>query len=291
MFESMHLGRPLGINLYVHGTFWLLPAFILFSGIASQGLALALVNVFVILALFACVALHELGHAMAARLFGIRTREITLYPIGGVARLERMPRRPLHEIIVALAGPAVNVAIVAFLLPLMILDGLSIEPLGTFTSSWELFWNQLLWGNVALVIFNMIPAFPMDGGRVLRALLASVLSRQAATDIAAGLGAAFAALFFLGGLLGDVSPMLMILGVFLFLAGRAERNAVQAEEEERRYRARYGSEETLPRVFVFGQPSDLHRADTALNGWVYDAKSGYWVLYQHGVPIRKAPAY
>src|SRR5207244_12118572 len=123
MFQSVTIGRPFGIRTSIHWSFWLLPAFILISGYASGGLPMAVIDTFVVLAIFGCVALHKLGHALAARQFGVRTRDIMLYPIGGVASLERIPRSPGAEIAIALAGPAVNVAIVALLLPLMRLDG------------------------------------------------------------------------------------------------------------------------------------------------------------------------
>jgi Zn-dependent protease len=295
MFGSTYLGRPLGINLYVHGTFWLLPAFVLLSGLADGPVAAA-VDVAVVLALFGCVALHELGHAAAARLFGIGTREITLYPIGGVARLDRMPARPLHEVVVALAGPAVNVAIVAALLPLMWLDGYPLHPAGPFESVADAFWNRVLWGNVALVVFNMIPAFPMDGGRVLRATLAAVVGRRSGTEMAATIGMAFAVLFGLVGLglvrvpfLG-ASPTLAVLGLFLFFAARGERDAVRAEDAERRYRERYGWDEPAPRVTVFDVPvARPARRPAALDGWVFDAAAGVWVYYRNGVPVRHAP--
>src|SRR5439155_14860407 len=110
MLQSVTVGRPFGIRTSVHWSFWLLPAFILISGFLNGGLPMAVLDTFVVLAVFACIGLHELGHALAARQFGVRTRDIVLYPIGGVATLERMPRSPGAEIAIALAGPAVNIA-------------------------------------------------------------------------------------------------------------------------------------------------------------------------------------
>src|SRR5437762_13440645 len=123
MFGSLRLGKPFGIDLFVHGTFWLLPLFVLFGGAASGDLGGACFDVAVLFAAFGCVALHEVGHALAARGFGIRTRDITLYPIGGVASLERMPEKPLQEILIALAGPAVNVVIAAGLFAALAIGG------------------------------------------------------------------------------------------------------------------------------------------------------------------------
>jgi Zn-dependent protease len=297
MFGSIKIGRPFGINLFVHGTFWLLPAIVLLSGLSS-GLEMALLDVGVVLAIFGCVALHELGHALAAKAFGIRTRDIVLYPIGGVARLERMPKRPWQEIVVALAGPAVNVAIVALLLPLMMLDGYAIHAGGLFESAGEFFWNRVLFGNVGLFVFNLIPAFPMDGGRVLRALAAMVTTRARATEFAANIGAAFAVLFGLvgvGGLLGVPGlvglggPMLLVIAFFLFTAGRAELAAVRYEDEQRQYYTRT----TEPQVRMFGipvaRPVDEPRAGP-VNGWEYDARRRVWVEWRDGYPIRVVPA-
>src|SRR3954453_13010971 len=112
MFQSLKLGKFFGIDLYVHGTFWLLPFLVLFGGVAGgSGIVGVAEELAFLFALFGCVVLHEIGHALAARAYGIGTRDITLYPIGGVASLERMPEKPMQEVAVALAGPLVNVVI------------------------------------------------------------------------------------------------------------------------------------------------------------------------------------
>jgi Zn-dependent protease/CBS domain-containing protein len=226
MFRSLRIGSLAGIDIFVHWTFLLLLGFFLVSGLASgQGLAASLAGVVFVVVLFGCVVLHELGHALAARRYGIPTRDITLLPIGGVARLERIPKKPSEELVVALAGPAVNVVIAAALAAL----------LGPLTG-----WNGLLQGdsflhnllrvNLLLVAFNMLPAFPMDGGRVLRALLATRLDHVHATDIAAGVGRMMAVLFGLVGILVLANPMLVLLAVFVYMSAGAEaRQARQGE--------------------------------------------------------------
>ena len=169
---SWKLGAIAGIGIYVHATFLLLLAWVaLIHYQQGRSLAAAASGLVFILTLFAIVVLHELGHALTARRFGIGTRDITLLPIGGVARLERMPEEPGQELLVALAGPAVNVALAAVLFVILVSVGGSpvLPSMTVLGGSWL---ARLMWVNVVLAVFNLLPAFPMDGGRVLRALLA-----------------------------------------------------------------------------------------------------------------------
>ncbi|MCC6297741.1 MAG: M50 family metallopeptidase, partial [Anaerolineales bacterium] len=163
------LGRFLGIDVYIHATFLLLIGWVGYSyWLEHHNLAEVVNGILFILALFLCVVLHEYGHALTARKYGIKTRDITLYPIGGVARLERLPDKPIEELWVALMGPAVNVVIAAILFALLFLTR-SLTPLTGLTVASGSFPMRLMIVNVSLVLFNLIPAFPMDGGRVLRA--------------------------------------------------------------------------------------------------------------------------
>jgi Zn-dependent protease/CBS domain-containing protein len=222
---SLRLGTLAGIPVYVHATFALLLVWIGFASWSASGsLGAALSGVVFLIALFGCVLLHELGHALAARRYGIPTRDITLLPIGGIARLEKMPERPIQELWVALAGPAVNVAIAAALsIWLLLTQGLApLEPLGVSSGS---FVQRLLLVNVILVVFNMVPAFPMDGGRVLRALLAMRLDYVRATRFAASLGQGMALLFGFVGLL--VNPFLIFIALFVWIGAAQESAAVQ----------------------------------------------------------------
>lgn len=177
---SIKIARIAGIDVYIHVTFFLLLAWIAMVYYAVGGPAAAVEGMAFILALFGCVLLHEFGHALAARRFGIPTPDITLLPIGGVARLQRMPDKPVQEIIVALAGPAVNVVIAIVLF--FILGGVS-DPseIRDFGSAEVGLLSKLAVVNVWLVLFNMLPAFPMDGGRVLRAGLALFMRYSTAT--------------------------------------------------------------------------------------------------------------
>jgi Zn-dependent protease/CBS domain-containing protein len=226
MSWSWKIARIAGIPIFVHWTFLILIGWLLLSELLQgHDLATALVQVGFILALFGCVVLHELGHAMAARYFGVPTASITLLPIGGVARLQRIPEHPPQELIVALAGPAVNVVIVAVLWALGVpLPGNVNDPQHLVQAQ---FWPKLLVVNAFLFLFNLLPAFPMDGGRVLRALLAMRLEYAHATRIAASIGQAAAIGFVLYGLIVP-NPFLLLIALFVWIG--AESEAVQVEE-------------------------------------------------------------
>lgn len=227
----LNLGRVADIKIQVHWTFALLLIWIVFADLQRGGtLVSSLFNISLILVLFMCVVLHELGHALAAKKFNIRTQKITLLPIGGVASLDRMPEKPRQELLVALAGPAVN-AVIALLLFLVIpVKGyLSAEPAKILellnTTAPQTFLFFLFVANVMLVVFNLIPAFPMDGGRVLRALLSFKMSRVRATDIAARIGQLLAIFFFIVGFL--YNPFLILIALFIFIGAYAENRMVQ----------------------------------------------------------------
>lgn len=220
MIWSFPIGRLLGSEVRVHVTFVLLLAWIGGTALAMGGTALALANLGFVLALFGCVLAHEFGHALMARRFGIATPDITLLPIGGLARLDHMPEDPRQEILVALAGPLVNVAIWAVLV-LGLGARSDLAALVTLDDPAAGFLARLAMVNLALVLFNLIPAFPMDGGRVLRAVLALWLGRVRATQAAARTGQAIALVFgFLG--VSQGNALLVLIAVFVFLAAQAE---------------------------------------------------------------------
>ncbi len=227
MNGSLRIGRLAGIDLHLHWTFGLLVAglfaFYLVGG-APVGTALA--GVGLILALFGCVVLHELGHALAARRYGIPTRDITLYPIGGVARLARIPEKPSQELVVALAGPAVNVAIAVAVWAVLVATGRPLAAPTGLDVPGDRFLDNLFWANVVLAAFNLLPAFPMDGGRVLRALLALKLDYARATRIAASVGQGMAILFGFLAVTGDgFNPFLLFIALFVYLGAQQEASA------------------------------------------------------------------
>src|SRR5271166_5828273 len=184
MRSSLKVASIFGIEVRIHLTFLLFLIWIWFSYYQVAGFDGAVQGVLLILALFACVLLHEFGHAFAARGFGIRTPDITLLPIGGVARLDRIPEKPWQELVVAIAGPLVNVVIVAVLILVMHTSG-ALDQVEDLESPSIGFLDKMVYVNKMLVLFNLIPAFPMDGGRILRALLAMAMPYARATQIAA----------------------------------------------------------------------------------------------------------
>ncbi len=234
MKNALLLGRLAGIRIFLHWTFLLLLGFLVFAQVRQGSSAGAvLVSVGFVLALFGCVVLHELGHSLMARRFGIGTRSITLLPIGGLATLERMPEKPRQELLVALAGPAVNVLLALMLYPFVAPLG-AFEGIGLNYGTVGLgFLTSLFWVNVLLVVFNAIPAFPMDGGRVLRALLAMRLGRPRSTSIAAGLGKFIAVCFVFYGLFNN--PILVLIGIFVYFGAHIENVQVQHRELLRDY--------------------------------------------------------
>jgi Zn-dependent protease/CBS domain-containing protein len=225
---SFRLAIVAGIPIRIHFTFTIILIWAWLVGMeAKGGTGSAFRAVFYVLALFACVVLHELGHALVARRYGIRTRDIVLYPIGGIASLEKLPTAG-PELWIALAGPAVNVAIAALLAAVIFLSG---RPLPAFNMDWARpgtgLLGNLMWTNVALFAFNMLPAFPMDGGRVLRALLARIMDAATATAVAARVGQLAAVGFALFGLVAG-NLFLCFIAAFVFLGAGQEAAVFRA---------------------------------------------------------------
>ncbi|MBV6490335.1 MAG: site-2 protease family protein [Fimbriimonadaceae bacterium] len=222
---SWRVARIAGIDVFIHATFFLLLGWIGFVHYLDRNSIVdAVVGAGFLLALFTVVVLHEFGHAFAARLYGIQTKNITLYPIGGVARLERIPEKPAQELVVALAGPAVNLVIGLILAGVLLLLG-GIQPIESLTATEGPFLERLLVVNLFLAVFNMVPAFPMDGGRVLRALLAMRMSYPSATRLAATIGQGMALLFGFVGLF--VNPFLILIAVFVWVGAEQEAAMVR----------------------------------------------------------------
>lgn len=222
---NLKLGRFLGIDVYLHFTFLLVLGILAAAHwLPERSAGAALAGVLFFAAIFLCVLLHEFGHALAARRFGVGTRDITLLPIGGVARLDRMPDKPVQEFWIAVAGPAVNVAIAVVLAAWLTITG-SWAAFSTLSTAAGPFAERLLAVNIFLVLFNLLPAFPMDGGRVLRSLLAMRLEYARATRIAGRIGQGMAIVF---GAIGLVSnPMLLIIAFFVWVGAAGEMRTAQ----------------------------------------------------------------
>lgn len=220
---SLNIGSFRGIPVRIHATFLLILAWVAVSYLRQgHGVGAAATGVLFVLAIFLCVVLHEFGHALVARRYGIRTRDITLLPIGGVARIERMPEDPRQELWLAAAGPSVNLAIAAVLFALLATTA-ALVPMSKLTVTTGPFLQRLMAVNLFLAAFNLLPAFPMDGGRVVRALLAMRMDYSRATHVAATLGQGMALLFgFLGFLF---NPFLIFIALFVWI-GAAQESSV-----------------------------------------------------------------
>lgn len=298
MLRSWKLGTAFGIGVYVHWTFLLLLGFVVAGEVSAGDYATAAFEAGLVLAIFGCVTLHELGHALMARVYGIGTRDITLYPIGGVARVERLSERPVEEFWIALAGPAVNLVIAGVLALVLRLQGL-FGP-ASLLASWtqSSFLRALMVSNLVLMSFNLLPVFPSDGGRILRALLATRLGGLRATRLAASIGAGLAGFLFLGGLFpqallrpiapgifGDAEslPTLMLVAGFLFLAGRQELAAVERRE---------AMDSLRPIEICTGTPrfeAPRFVAAGGFTGFTWDSRSRLWVQWQDGRPVSTIP--
>jgi Zn-dependent protease len=283
MLRSWRIGTAFGIGIYIHATFWLLPLFIVIQSWSRDGLEMVGMWLALLAAVMGCVVLHELGHALTARYFGIRTRDITLYPIGGVARLERLSEKPVEELLIALAGPAVNVVIAALLFPLVVMLSLPAGLMAFWGTALGFILVNLLITNLLLVGFNLLPAFPMDGGRVLRAILEMPLGRLRATEIATKVGIVVAivlvALYFF---YGYGSPMLLLIVGLMVLMGQQELAMVRHQEAARRARAAQAEVlEARPILYdVTGAP-----IRQGFSGFLWDGRQGAWVQWHEGRPV------
>jgi len=276
---NLRLGRFFGIDVKIHWSFWLLPLLVIFSGNAGP-LSVAM-HLGLLFAMFGCVVMHEYGHALTARRYGIRTRDVTLYPIGGVANLERISEKPREELLIAIAGPLVNVAIVAVLVGVMyvksLFDPMLVQDDGMVAiDQADLFLVLLAWLNVGMVLFNMIPAFPLDGGRVLRALLAFKMNRLRATRIAVRIGTvlifslAFLSFFF------TQSIWLGVIAMFLYFAGQREVAMLEYRDWLRRQAETQTSWQSMFEN-MFRRAEDAPREEGSDDAFVWDPRAQAWV--------------
>jgi len=254
---TLRLGRIAGTEIRIHLTFFLLLAFFGLKADEPGGMRGGVYGVMFVCLVFLCVLLHEFGHALAARYYGIRTPDITLFPFGGVARIERMPEKPIEEVVVALAGPMVNVLIATVLW--ILLAGFQWPTAAVLVRLSTGIPRELLVVNMVLLLFNLLPAFPMDGGRVLRALMAMRMGHNKATQVAARIGQILSIGLGFAGLLWP-NPMLVLAAVFVFAAAANEAGAAQMQEISRGLpvsAAMVTKFQTLPRNASLGEAADV----------------------------------
>lgn len=277
MFKTLKLGSLFGISVYIHPTFWILPFFYLLSNLREISLFHSILELILLFMVFFCVILHEFGHALAARAFGIQTRDITIYPIGGVARLERMSEDPFEELIIALAGPCVNLVLLFLLLPICIyfsptlFDFENLTPPNSLSGSLGHYLKMLMFSNLGLLLFNLLPIFPMDGGRVLRALLNLALGFTNATVISVRIGNLGAIMLLFFGIF-SYQFFLIILAFVVFIAGRQE---LQLLKLKRNYQGSQG----------FNNSESGFQQSSNYTGLVWDPEQKIWVYWTAGKPI------
>ena len=220
---SFSIGKVFGINFRIHVTFFLLLVFIFLSVLAEHGIGKALLATLFICAVFVCVLIHEVGHSLIARRFGTQVRSITLLPIGGVAAMEEIPEKPMQEIAMAIVGPFINLVIAGVLYAFVgHWSGIGVQDM--YPDSAGTFVGGLISVNIILAIFNLIPAFPMDGGRVLRGIFAMYMNYVKATSLAVSVGQAIAMLFIFYGVFFNL--WLALIGVFLYIGAGGEKQHV-----------------------------------------------------------------
>jgi Zn-dependent protease/CBS domain-containing protein len=283
MLWSLNIGSIAGTKIRLHFTFLLFLGWIFFASYASGGVQEAWYGLAFMLLLFACVVAHEFGHIFTARAFGVSTPDVTLLPIGGVARLERIPEEPYQEFLVAIAGPLVNVAIALVLVGLAGAR-LNAGDLAAVESTRISLIDRLAAVNLFLAVFNMIPAFPMDGGRVLRAALASRLGFVRATEIAAYVGQGlafalgFAGFFGVPGLFA-ANPILIFIAIFVYLAASSEAHGVALRAMSR------GVPVSTAMMTQYASLAPQAHVDEAVQTLLRTSQSDFPVIDSEGKPV------
>jgi Zn-dependent protease/predicted transcriptional regulator len=271
---SISIGRIFGIKFKIHITFFLLLFFIFISVLNQRGYHSAVLATLFICAIFICVLIHEIGHSLIARRFGKEAKSITLLPIGGVATMEEMPEKPAQEIAMSIVGPLINLAI-AGILYLFVGQWTGISSPNLYPGSIQAFFAGLIGVNIMLAIFNLIPAFPMDGGRVLRGILAMKMDYVRATSAAVSIGQGLAMLFILFGIF--FNWWLALIGLFLYIGAGSEKQQVLLKSLLRQVPA----SEAMTTEFVALRPNDTLRK--AIEHFHHGCQDDFPVLGDKGI--------
>ncbi|MEZ6087872.1 MAG: site-2 protease family protein [Pirellulaceae bacterium] len=275
MSRRIKVGTFFGVALFLHWTFFLLPAWMAYLEWSYGGdwIDISLTTILIGL-LFTCVILHEYGHVLAARAFGVGTRDITMLPIGGVARLERMPEEPWQELIVAVAGPAVNVLIATTLgIGIAVAYGVDLD----LSDESNMFAHKIFAMNIALVVFNMIPAFPMDGGRVFRSAASMLTNHRRATWLAMRVGQGIALVLFVIGVRNMQDyPFVPFIAAFIFWVGMMEYRQVDIASQVKDLRVR----DAMIRKFA---TADIDEPLSELADLAADQLQSVFPVTEHGI--------
>jgi Zn-dependent protease/predicted transcriptional regulator len=279
MKGAFKLGKIAGISLFIHWTFSLLILFIVYVNYkAGQNLTQIVWSVLFVLCIFLTVLLHELGHALTAKKYNIKTKDITLLPIGGLARLEQIPEKPSEELMVAFAGPLVNIALALVTSMFISLPNSPEEmviQLANGVNANNFFLNFYL-VNIILAFFNLIPAFPMDGGRILRALLSFKLERHIATKIAARIGQLLAIGFVFLGFFSN--PFLIFIGIFVFIGAQVESEYTESKHTLKGYTVRNVLMKQYPTI-------DYNETLETAVKLMLDSQNKYFLVTENNIPM------
>lgn len=286
MTRAPTIGTIFGIEVRPHWTWLLLPPCVLAYGAITGPWRVALVNLTILAALYACVLVHELAHAVVARRFGIGTRDITLYPFWGVGRLTRLSERPWQENYIALAGPFVHATVAAVVGAGLVFSGHAVTPLAVIVEpAANHFLVGLFWANVLLAGMNALPGLPLDGGRIFRASLALTTSRLRATEVAAALSTVLAALFIMA-TIWLKSPLLGVAAVTLYLSAQEDLGltryfaALRTAADDR---PDDGPAAIVPLdrvVDAGGRPTEPN-----FTGFTWSASARLWIEWRDGEPV------
>jgi Zn-dependent protease len=287
LFRSLKIGRVAGFDVSLHWTMWFLPVFILVRGLFLYPADEALLQTVLVFGVYVCLVFHEFGKVMMARCLELPIRDIVLYPIGGTARLTIVSERPWKEIWVAAAGPMMDLLVCAALSGGFWSLGLTLSPhLDTTQPYAETFFNRLFWLNVLLAIVHVVPAFPMDGGRIFRGALALSAQRFRATEVAAMLSSFIAILFLVAGMIWIGTVWWLIpMGIIIHLSGQQELMSVRYFSwiQDPAFGSLHRSPEMVPVDQLFDE--DSYPREANFSGLVWNPRNRLWIVWRNGHPV------